>query len=151
VKCYRIATIETSKLLALARRIRDRRWRWRWRALPAISRRTADGPRRCDGCENDLQAERSVAAIFSRVIRESYLAYLRDDARVSAYETAIRRAVRPGMRVLEIGCGTGLFAMMAARAGAGRVISYEQNPSRSAMTLPARWISRPCSCDSAFS
>jgi len=50
-----------------------------------------------------------------------------DGRRNRAYARAIERAVRPGMLVLEIGCGAGLLAMIAARAGA-RVITCEGNP-----------------------
>jgi SAM-dependent methyltransferase len=52
---------------------------------------------------------------------------VRDAARNAAYEAALTRAVRPGTRVLEIGTGTGLLAMMAARAGAAEVITCEMN------------------------
>ena len=52
-----------------------------------------------------------------------------DEARNKAFEAAIRRAVGPDSRVLDIGAGTGLLAMMAARAGAGSVVSCEMNPA----------------------
>lgn len=52
---------------------------------------------------------------------------LLDGRRNRAYARAIERAVKPGMLVLEIGCGAGLLAMIAARAGA-RVITCEGNP-----------------------
>jgi predicted nicotinamide N-methyase len=58
-----------------------------------------------------------------------HFALVRDRARNLAYEAAIKRAVRPGCRVLEIGAGTGLLAMMAARAGAAQVVSCEANPA----------------------
>jgi type II protein arginine methyltransferase len=54
---------------------------------------------------------------------------VRDDARNAAYEAAIVRAVRPDARILDIGAGTGLLAMMAARAGAKDVITCEMNPA----------------------
>lgn len=53
---------------------------------------------------------------------------LRDAIRNDSYEAAIRRAVTPGCTVLEIGTGSGILAMMAARAGA-RVVTCEANPS----------------------
>ena len=50
---------------------------------------------------------------------------LADAARVDAYARAIERCVRPGAAVLEIGTGTGLFAILAAKAGARRVYAIE--------------------------
>ncbi|RYD65081.1 MAG: hypothetical protein EOP58_08300 [Sphingomonadales bacterium] len=52
----------------------------------------------------------------------------RDLGRNDAYEQALLRAIRPGSRVLEIGTGTGLLAMMAARAGA-TVVTCEADPA----------------------
>ncbi len=48
-----------------------------------------------------------------------------DRRRVRAYRRAIETAVEPGMTVLEIGTGTGILAVMAARAGA-RVHAVER-------------------------
>jgi type II protein arginine methyltransferase len=47
-----------------------------------------------------------------------------DDERNAAYDAALRRAA-PGKRVLDIGAGSGLLAMMAARAGAAEVTTCE--------------------------
>lgn len=52
-----------------------------------------------------------------------------DEARNRAFEAAIKRAVKSDSRVLDIGAGTGLLAMMAARAGAASVTSCEMNPA----------------------
>jgi type II protein arginine methyltransferase len=54
---------------------------------------------------------------------------VRDHERHAAYESAVRRAIKPGCRVLEIGTGTGLLAMMAARAGAAKVVTCESDPA----------------------
>lgn len=51
---------------------------------------------------------------------------LADGPRNAAYRQAIEAAV-PGKVVLDIGTGSGLLAMMAARAGAARVIACEMN------------------------
>lgn len=53
---------------------------------------------------------------------------LQDTARNAAFDRAITAAVSPGDRVLDIGTGSGLLAMMAARAGAAEVIACEMDP-----------------------
>ena len=55
---------------------------------------------------------------FSIGVQEFHVPMLLDDERNAAYARAIRRMVRPGMRVLEIGTGGGLLAMLCAQAGA---------------------------------
>jgi type II protein arginine methyltransferase len=57
---------------------------------------------------------------------------MRDTPRNDAYQRAIERAVRPDTRVLDIGTGSGLLSMMAARAGAQRVVACELNPALAA-------------------
>ena len=53
---------------------------------------------------------------------------LADTARNRAYAEAIAAKVKPGDIVLDIGCGAGLTAMLAARAGAKHVYACEQQP-----------------------
>jgi len=48
-----------------------------------------------------------------------------DEVRVNAYARALEAVVRPGCTVLDIGTGTGVFAMHAARLGARRVYAVE--------------------------
>lgn len=48
-----------------------------------------------------------------------------DDARMDAYSEALRRAVKPDSVVLDIGAGTGVFALLACRFGARRVYAIE--------------------------
>lgn len=72
-----------------------------------------------------------VQSVATAVLRESVPAWhfsiVRDEVRNAAYDAALRRNIRPGTRVLEVGAGTGLLAMMAARAGAAEVTSCEVN------------------------
>jgi type I protein arginine methyltransferase len=48
-----------------------------------------------------------------------------DSDRFTAYSQAIPRAVRPGDSVLEIGCGPGIFALLACQAGARKVYAID--------------------------
>jgi len=69
------------------------------------------------------------AEVFSHDVPRWYFPMVSDSARHKIYEAAFRRNIRPGCCVLDIGTGTGLFAMMAARAGAGKVITCEARPA----------------------
>ncbi len=53
---------------------------------------------------------------------------MNDPVRNAAYEKALKSALKNGGVVLDIGSGSGLLAMMAARAGATRVITCEEIP-----------------------
>jgi protein arginine N-methyltransferase 1 len=52
-----------------------------------------------------------------------------DPVRMEAYAKAIERVVRPGSVVVDLGAGTGIFSVLAARAGAKRVHAIEPNPA----------------------
>jgi SAM-dependent methyltransferase len=53
---------------------------------------------------------------------------LQDIVRTEAYEKSINMMVRPEHSVLDFGCGTGILAMFAARAGAKKVIAVDRSP-----------------------
>lgn len=66
---------------------------------------------------------------FNGAVPAWHFRIVRDDARNEAYDAALKRVVTPDSLVLDIGAGTGLLAMMAARAGARSVVSCEMNPA----------------------
>lgn len=70
----------------------------------------------------------TASEILSDGIYSWHFVIPRDRARNDAYEAALLRAITPGCKVLEIGTGTGLLAMMAARAGA-EVVTCEADPA----------------------
>lgn len=50
---------------------------------------------------------------------------LSDDVRNRLLANAIKRALKPGMSVIDIGTGTGTWAILAAKLGASRVVAVE--------------------------
>ncbi len=55
----------------------------------------------------------------------AYGKMLADGPRIEAYLTALRRAIKPGSVVVDLGSGPGLFALVACRLGARRVFAIE--------------------------
>lgn len=83
-----------------------------------------------DGQGARARADGEVQAIRDEVFSAGVGAWdfnmMQDESRYLAISRALDRALKSGGRVLDIGTGTGLLAMMAARAGADEVISCEQ-------------------------
>lgn len=77
----------------------------------------------------DPEVSALAQATLAAEVPEWHFPMVRDQRRNAVYDEALRRAVGPASRVLDIGSGTGLLAMMAARAGAGTVTSCEMNPT----------------------
>jgi tetratricopeptide (TPR) repeat protein len=70
--------------------------------------------------------------VRSRAVPMWHFSMMNDVERNEAYEAAIRSGVSSGSRVLEIGTGSGLLAMMAARAGARHVTTCEMDEALAA-------------------
>ncbi|MGH9841780.1 MAG: 50S ribosomal protein L11 methyltransferase, partial [Blastocatellia bacterium] len=57
----------------------------------------------------------------------AYGAMLADETRMRPYVEALRRSVKPGDVVIDLGAGTGIFALLACQAGARKVYAIEPN------------------------
>ena len=67
-------------------------------------------------------------------VNDFHYAMINDRPRNEFYRECLRRAIVPGESVvLEIGTGSGLLAMLAARLGAKRVVAIEASPHMAAL------------------
>jgi len=66
--------------------------------------------------------------ILSDGVGSWYFTMVLDAPRHALYARALRRVLVKGGVVLDIGAGTGLFAMLALRAGASHVVACERDP-----------------------
>lgn len=75
------------------------------------------------------QSGPSEAQIYQHVFEllSIHEALLRDAPRNRAFHEALTARVTPGCAVLDIGSGTGLWAIMAAKLGAARVVAIEKD------------------------
>ncbi|MFC0861734.1 50S ribosomal protein L11 methyltransferase [Sphaerimonospora cavernae] len=78
--------------------------------------------------ESSTLAPQMIGNLARGLVPRWHFAMLNDIERNEALATAVERQVKPGDYVLDIGAGTGLLAMLAAKAGAAKVITCEANP-----------------------
>jgi protein arginine N-methyltransferase 7 len=77
---------------------------------------------------DDPNIARQAHKLLGRLVPGYHGPMVNDARRNKAWDQALRRAIPAGANVLEIGTGTGMLAMMAARAGAGKVTTCEYHP-----------------------
>ncbi|HVH50172.1 MAG TPA: 50S ribosomal protein L11 methyltransferase [Candidatus Bathyarchaeia archaeon] len=58
---------------------------------------------------------------------EQFATMFSDHIRMNAYSAAIAQCVRPNDAVVDLGCGPGIFALLACKAGARRVYAIDVN------------------------
>ena len=59
----------------------------------------------------------------------SYGEMIVNEPRTSAYAAALRYAITPGCKVIDIGAGPGMFALLACQYGAGSVVAIDPDDS----------------------
>ncbi|MGE4658134.1 MAG: tetratricopeptide repeat protein, partial [Gammaproteobacteria bacterium] len=77
---------------------------------------------------NNINARVSLAKSFDSLVPVWHTAMMNDKLRNDAYLAALQTAITADTHVLEIGTGSGLLAMMAARCGAKQVTTCEMSP-----------------------
>ena len=83
----------------------------------------------------NAKTRRPLVNIPAEII-ELHIKMLNDKTRTSSYLASIRNVVRPGDVVVDVGTGTGIYAIAAARAGARHVYAIEAGGiARAARTL----------------
>lgn len=74
------------------------------------------------------QAQQGLNRAHCQIVPRWHFEMLNDEKRNEAFRRALTNAITPETIVLDIGSGTGLLAMMAARAGAKETVTCEMVP-----------------------
>ncbi|MFM9913919.1 MAG: tetratricopeptide repeat protein [Methylophilaceae bacterium] len=75
-----------------------------------------------------IAAQQGAYLALSRIVPEWHVPMMNEQHRNQAYFDALKAAIKPDSKVLEIGTGSGLLAMMAAKLGAKSVVTCEAVP-----------------------
>jgi type III protein arginine methyltransferase len=75
-----------------------------------------------------LSAQDGLSNVLSRVVPGWHVPMMNEQKRNQAYFSALKSAITPDTGVLEIGTGSGLLSMMAAKLGAKKVTTCEAEP-----------------------
>ena len=76
----------------------------------------------------NLRAITGYNRAIRRYVPRWHFEMMHDTERAALYDQAIRQVAAPEHLVLDVGTGSGLLAMMSARAGAGQVVACEAQP-----------------------
>lgn len=74
---------------------------------------------------DQLTAKRGLEWVLSKLVPVWHVPMMNEEGRNKAYEDGLRAVVAPDRLVLEVGTGSGLLSMMAARLGAREVVTCE--------------------------
>jgi len=77
--------------------------------------------------DEECAARVALESALQTAVPRWHFPMLNDRARNEAYDKALRRSVAPGFRVLDIGCGTALHSIYAARHGAAYVLAVDMD------------------------
>ena len=58
---------------------------------------------------------------------DEHLGYVADRLRLEAFKAAIARVLKPGDRVADVGCGSGVLGLLCLHAGASHVVAIESS------------------------
>ena len=78
---------------------------------------------------DDVFASRNLRLVSGRMVDRWHFPMVNDEPRNRIFEQALKQVINKDSVVLDIGAGTGLLSLMAARAGARQVIACEANPA----------------------
>lgn len=81
---------------------------------------------------SSILAQQGICTALDRLVPRWHVPMMNDEPRNNAYFAALESAIAPGSHVFEIGTGSGLLAMMAARLGAESVVTCEAEPMMAA-------------------
>jgi tetratricopeptide (TPR) repeat protein len=76
----------------------------------------------------NIAAQQGAYLALSRTVPEWHVPMMNEQSRNQAYFDALKAVITPDSTVFEIGTGSGLLAMMAAKLGAKQVVSCESVP-----------------------
>ena len=76
----------------------------------------------------NIAAQQGAYLSLSRIVPEWHVPMMNEQHRNSAYYAALQAVITPNSTVFEIGTGSGLLAMMAAKLGAKQVTTCESVP-----------------------